>query len=175
MIAKTVLLIEKIHTPMGEFMIVADEEGNLCALDWVSHEARLQKLLARYFHGFTLKPRRNPHGFADAMLAYFSGDVRVIDQLPVRFGGTPFQQRVWAALRTIECGTTISYSELAHRIGQPTAVRAVGLANGSNPVSIVVPCHRVIGVNGRLTGYGGGIERKRWLLAHEEIMINGKK
>jgi methylated-DNA-[protein]-cysteine S-methyltransferase len=167
MVEKIKLLIDKIDTPIGEFIIVADEEGNLRALDWSSHEARLQKLLARYCAGFTLAPTRNPYGFADAMRAYFSGNTKIIDKLPVRFGGTSFQQRVWIELRKIPCGTTISYSELARRIDQPKAVRAVGLANGSNPLSIVVPCHRVIGANGNLTGYGGGIERKNWLLAHE--------
>lgn len=167
MVEKIKLLVDKIDTPIGEFVIVADEEGSLRALDWSSHEARLQKLLKRYCAGFTLTPARNPYGFADVMHAYFSGETQAIDKLPVRFGGTSFQQRVWTALRNIACGTTISYSELARRIDQPNAVRAVGLANGSNPLSIVVPCHRVIGANGNLTGYGGGIERKRWLLAHE--------
>jgi methylated-DNA-[protein]-cysteine S-methyltransferase len=168
MIKKIKLLTDKIDTPIGEFIIVADEEGCLRALDWSSHEARLQKLLRRYCAGFTLTPARNPYGFADAMHAYFSGVTKVIDKLPVHFGGTSFQQRVWTELRSIACGATISYSELARRIGQPKAVRAVGLANGSNPLSIVVPCHRVIGANGNLTGYGGGVERKRWLLAHED-------
>jgi len=171
MVEKMKLLVDKIDTPIGEFIIVADEERNLRALDWSSHEARLQKLLGRYCGGFTLTPACNPYGFADAMRAYFSGDTEVIDRLPVRFGGTSFQQRVWTALRKIPSGITISYSELARRIDQPKAVRAVGLANGSNPLSVVVPCHRVIGANGNLTGYGGGIERKRWLLAHEQSKI----
>jgi methylated-DNA-[protein]-cysteine S-methyltransferase len=114
-----------------------------------------------------LAPASNPGGLTAAMSAYFGGDLAAIDMLPVETGGTPFQRSVWRALRDIPCGTTISYAELARRIGRPSAVRAVGLANGSNPVGIVVPCHRVIGSNGTLTGYGGGIERKRWLLAHE--------
>jgi len=90
-----------------------------------------------------------------------------IDHLRVATVGTPFQQRVWAALRTIPCGETMSYGDLARRIGQPSAVRAVGLANGANPIPIVVPCHRVIGASGQLVGYGGGLHRKQWLLAHE--------
>lgn len=177
MVEKIKLLVDKIDTPIGEFIIVADEEGCLRALDWSSHEARLQKLLRRHCVTFTFQPNRNPYGFADAMHAYFAGDAKVIDRLPVRFGGTPFQQRVWTALRNIPSGITISYSELARRIGQPKVVRAVGLANGSNPLSVVVPCHRVIGANGDLTGYGGGVERKRWLLAHEgnpQIFSEGK-
>jgi methylated-DNA-[protein]-cysteine S-methyltransferase len=101
------------------------------------------------------------------MARYFAGDLTAIEKLRVETGGTHFQHEVWRALRDIACGTTISYAQLAERIGRPNAVRAVGLANGSNPVGIVVPCHRVIGANGSLTGYGGGIERKRWLLEHE--------
>jgi len=99
---------------------------------------------------------------------YFSGRRREFD-LPLRSDGTEFQQRVWTALTEIPYGVTWSYGELARRIGNPNASRAVGLANGRNPISILVPCHRVIGADGSLTGYGGGVERKRWLLAHEGL------
>jgi methylated-DNA-[protein]-cysteine S-methyltransferase len=102
------------------------------------------------------------------MKNYFAGELGAIDDLPVKTAGTPFQRAVWSALREIPLGATESYGKLAERIGRPTAVRAVGLANGSNPIGIVVPCHRVIGANGSLTGYGGGMERKRWLLEHEK-------
>jgi O-6-methylguanine DNA methyltransferase len=98
--------------------------------------------------------------------AYFAGAREIFD-LPLLPMGTPFQQAVWRLLLTIPHGVTTSYGALAARLGQPGAARAVGLANGSNPISIIIPCHRVIGANGALTGYGGGIERKRWLLAHE--------
>ena len=98
--------------------------------------------------------------------AYFAGELREFD-LPLELNGTPFQCRVWSALREIPYGSTISYGELARRVGNERASRAVGLANGRNPVSIVVPCHRVIGADGSLTGYGGGLDRKSWLLAHE--------
>ena len=98
---------------------------------------------------------------------YFSGNLTSLDDIPVRTEGTVFQRKVWSELRRIPAGTTLSYGQLAKRIDQPTASRAVGLANGSNPVAIVVPCHRVIGSTGALTGYGGGLERKRWLLHHE--------
>jgi methylated-DNA-[protein]-cysteine S-methyltransferase len=118
-------------------------------------------------NGFRLTEARNPNGLTNAIDSYFGGELTAIDALPVQTGGTSFQREVWCALRKIPCGTTISYAKLAERIGRPTAVRAVGLANGANPVSIVVPCHRVIGSNGSLTGYGGGIDRKRWLLDHE--------
>ena len=118
--------------------------------------------------GFTLEPARDPAGLTPLLRAYFAGDVSVID-LPAgrRPAGRAFQRRCGRRCARSRAATTISYGELARRIGRPAAVRAVGLANGANPVSIVVPCHRVIGSNGALTGYGGGIERKRWLLAHE--------
>ncbi|MFI0895945.1 methylated-DNA--[protein]-cysteine S-methyltransferase [Streptomyces sp. NPDC020983] len=106
---------------------------------------------------------------AEQLAGYFAGDVRDFD-IDLSTSGTPFQQRVWAALRDIPYGETVSYGELAAVLGQPTASRAVGLANGRNPVSIIVPCHRVVGANGSMTGYGGGIERKRWLLSFENGM-----
>lgn len=108
---------------------------------------------------------------AAQLRAYFDGKLRVFD-LPLAAQGTPFQQRVWKALRDIPYGTTVSYGALAGRIGRPKASRAVGLANGRNPISIVVPCHRVIGADGSLTGYGGGLPRKRWLLNHEGVAIH---
>lgn len=113
-------------------------------------------------------PRRTPL-LAQAcaeLAAYFGGRLQVFD-LPLAPAGTGFQQEVWAALRSIPCGEVRSYAEIARQIGRPAAVRAVGAANGRNPISIVVPCHRVVGSDGSLTGYGGGLDRKRWLLAHE--------
>ncbi|GAB3686240.1 methylated-DNA--[protein]-cysteine S-methyltransferase [Salinisphaera aquimarina] len=98
--------------------------------------------------------------------AYFAGERHSFD-LPLDPAGTDFQRRVWRALRDIPCGATESYGALAQRIESPGASRAVGLANGRNPIAIIIPCHRVIGANGRLTGYAGGLERKRWLLTHE--------
>jgi methylated-DNA-[protein]-cysteine S-methyltransferase len=163
------LVMDRLETPIGEMLIVADEGGNLRATDWTEHESGMQRSL-RCQHGengFKIEQARNLGGLTDAIAAYFAGDLKAIDALPVQAGGTPFQQEVWRALRAITCGTTVSYAELAQRIGRPTAVRAVGLANGSNPVGVVVPCHRVIGSDGSLTGYGGGLERKRWLLEHE--------
>ena len=105
-----------------------------------------------------------------ALKGYFAGDLDGLKTIKWRVAGTPFQRKVWTALRTIPAGTTTSYGALAAQLDMPKAVRAVGLANGSNPISIVVPCHRVIGANGSLTGYGGGLERKRWLLQHEGVV-----
>jgi methylated-DNA-[protein]-cysteine S-methyltransferase len=163
------LLIDRIKTPIGELLLVADHSGNLRAIDWAEYEPRMLRFLRLHYgkDRFHLQPARNPHGLRDAINRYFDGDIAAIDKIPVRTAGTPFQRSVWKALRKIPNGATISYSKLAEEIGRPTAVRAVGLANGSNPIGIVVPCHRVIGANGSLTGYGGGLERKRWLLEHE--------
>ena len=162
-------LIDRIGTPIGEMVIAADRDGNLRAADWTDYEPRMLRLLRLHYgvDGFRLEPGENPHGFADAIRRYFAGELAALDGLPVATGGTPFQRSIWQALRVIPCGATVSYAELARRIGKPAAVRAVGLANGANPVGVIVPCHRVIGANGSLTGYGGGIERKRWLLEHE--------
>ena len=112
-------------------------------------------------------PRPRPSAATAALEAYFAGDIGAIDAIGVATGGTPFQRSVWAALRNIQAGRTTSYSALASTISRPRAVRAVSLANGSNPIGIIVPCHRVIGANGTLTGYGGGLSRKQWLLEHE--------
>jgi methylated-DNA-[protein]-cysteine S-methyltransferase len=163
------LFLDKIDTPIGEMVLAADRDGNLRAVDWTDHEPRMLRLLERHYGkgGFALEPKKNPGGLSDKIRRYFAGDLTVIDNLPVQTTGTAFQREVWSALRQIPHGTTLSYAKLAERIGRPAAVRAVGLANGSNPIGVIVPCHRVIGANGSLTGYGGGMERKRWLLNHE--------
>jgi methylated-DNA-[protein]-cysteine S-methyltransferase len=165
------LLIDRFDTEIGEIILVADHDGNLRAIDWADYETRMRRLLRLHYgkDGFDLEPVSNPSGLSDTIRRYFAGEINAIDLLPVATAGTPFQREVWRALRDIPAGTTSSYAELAQRIGRPTAVRAVGMANGSNPIGIVVPCHRVIGANGSLTGYGGGMERKRWLLEHEGV------
>lgn len=165
------LWINQIDTPIGDLLIVADSDGNLRAVDWRDHEARMLRLLRLHYgkNGFKFEATSDPDGLATGIKAYFAGDLKAIDHLPVRTAGTPFQREVWHALRKIPCGRSLSYSKLAEQIGRPAAIRAVGLANGSNPVGIVVPCHRVIGSDGSLTGYGGGLERKRWLLRHEQM------
>ena len=167
------LLVDRLQTPIGELLIVADRAGKLRTIDWTDHEARMRLLLDRAYGkgGYRLVPARDPGGLTTAMQAYFKGDLAAIDRLPVEAPGTPFQKSVWRELRKIRRGQTISYAELARRIGKPRAVRAAGLANGQNPISIVVPCHRVIGSDGSLTGYGGGLDRKRWLLRHEGALL----
>jgi methylated-DNA-[protein]-cysteine S-methyltransferase len=162
--------LDRFDTPIGQMLIVADGNRNLRAIDWAEHEDRTRSFLQLHYggNGFSLESAHNPSGLSKAIRSYFEGELNAIDSLPVHTGGTAFQQKVWQALRQIPCGTTISYAQLAEQIGRPKAIRAVGLANGSNPIPIVVPCHRVIGSDGSLTGYGGGMERKRWLLEHEK-------
>jgi methylated-DNA-[protein]-cysteine S-methyltransferase len=159
---------DELDSPIGRLTLVADTEGRLRLLGWHEGHERMQRALSAT-NGAKLGLRRvdNPYGLSAALRAYFDGELDAIDALPVHSDGTEFQRRVWQALRAIPCGETWSYSQLARHIGNPAAVRAVGLANGANPVGIVVPCHRVIGADGTLTGYGGGLERKRWLLRHE--------
>ncbi len=163
------LFIDRIDTPIGELLFVADDAGKLRAVDWADHELRMLRLLRLHYgkDRFELEPAHNPHGLRDGINRYFAGDVEAIDDIPVQTAGTPFQRSVWNELRRIPCGTAVSYGKLAEQIARPKAVRAVGLANGANPIGIVVPCHRVIGSDGSLTGYGGGLQRKRWLLEHE--------
>jgi methylated-DNA-[protein]-cysteine S-methyltransferase len=164
------LLTETLLTPIGKLVIISDESGCLRATDWADYDDRMRHLLARHYgaDNVTLVPAARSSGPAPAIAAYFEGDLHAIDFLPTATEGTPFQKRVWQALREIRSGQTLTYGALARRLGTPAAVRAVGLANGANPIGIVVPCHRVIGADGSLTGYGGGLERKRWLLNHEQ-------
>jgi methylated-DNA-[protein]-cysteine S-methyltransferase len=159
-----------VSTPIGSLMIAADLDGNLRVALFTENENVLRRQLQLHYgkSGFTLDQASNPHGLSAKVSCYFAGELSAIDAIPVATGGTPFQRKVWQELRNIPCGATTSYGELARRIGHPNAVRAVGAANGDNPIAVVVPCHRVIGANGSLTGYGGGIERKRWLLDHEK-------
>lgn len=162
-----ILTLDRVKTPVGEVLLVTGPEGAVRALDFAGYEDRMHRLLGRHSPGARLDEGRAPQGVRTAVEAYFGGDVRALDALPVQTGGTDFQKAVWAALRAIPAGETRSYGQLAAAIGSPKAVRAAGLANGQNPIAVIVPCHRVIGANGTLTGYAGGLERKRWLLAHE--------
>jgi methylated-DNA-[protein]-cysteine S-methyltransferase len=163
------LFLERMPSPVGEVIIGSDDRGVLRVLDFADYEARMRRLLRRHYgeNGFSLTDAGKPSKAASVLGAYFDGDLKAIERLKTGHGGTEFQRRVWAALRSIPARSTVSYGALAARLGLPRAARAVGLANGANPIAIVVPCHRVIGASGALTGYGGGIARKRWLLAHE--------
>lgn len=152
----------QMDSPVGTLRLYA-RGGAVCLITFGEADA----VVERRFGRCSIAPARDPGGAVTALREYFAGDFHALDALRVNTGGTMFQARVWQELRAIPAGTTISYRELARRIGRPAAVRAVGAANGANPVPIVIPCHRVIGANGRLVGYGGGMPRKDWLLRHE--------
>ena len=159
--------IDRTTTPIGEGVIVSDADGAIRLFYWDDPTHRWKHALLGRYGEVTLKEKKGAFGHAKALRNYFDGEVAVLDTMPVAFAGTPFQLKVWNTLRKISGGTTTSYGALAKKIGKPDAVRAVGLANGRNPVALIVPCHRVIGSDGSLTGYGGGLPRKRWLLEHE--------
>ena len=156
------------ESPIGLIYLVSDEKA-IRAVDFEGYEARMRVLLERHYGQYKLHAWKNSRESVNCLKSYFHGDLGAIEQLSVATNGTSFQRLVWAALRSIPVGTTVTYGTIAQRIGRPHACRAVGLANGSNPIGIVVPCHRVIGANANLTGYGGGLERKRWLLEHEGV------
>jgi len=164
--------LSRMTTPIGEALLVTDAAERLCALDWSDYEDRMIHLLRQQHGHAALQERTAPARVTQVLSGYFAGKPGRLDAIACRFGGTPFQREVWSALRAIPAGATTSYGALAARIGRPGAVRAVGHANGSNPISVVVPCHRVVGADGSLTGYGGGLARKRWLLAHEGVALN---
>ncbi|HKT17103.1 MAG TPA: methylated-DNA--[protein]-cysteine S-methyltransferase [Stellaceae bacterium] len=161
--------LERIDTPTGRMLLVTDAAERLRALDWEDHAARMHDLLRRHYgaDAVRLSDIAHPSPARRALDAYFAGKLDALDAVATATAGTAFQRAVWDALRRIPAGETLSYGALAARIGRPAAVRAVGRANGANPIAIAVPCHRVIGADASLTGYGGGFERKRWLLAHE--------
>jgi methylated-DNA-[protein]-cysteine S-methyltransferase len=162
------LTLSRIPTPIGPAVVVCDEGGRLRGLHWDDHEDHVRKQMARHYPGIPVEDGEPPSALNAALSDYFSGDLEALGRIEWAVGGgSPFQQEVWRSLAKIPAGQTTTYGVLAAQIGRPAAVRAVGMANGANPIGLVLPCHRVIGANGTLTGYGGGLERKRWLLAHE--------
>ncbi len=167
------LTIDHLSSPIGTLLLVSDDDGRVRALDFDDYEARMLRLLKARYGGTTLAPGKASAPARRALDAYFAGNLTSIDDVSVATGGTAFQHTVCAVLRRIPAGTTTSYGVVAATIGHPSAMRAVGLAVGSNPVAIIVPCHRVIGADHSLTGYAGGLPRKRWLLEHEGIELSG--
>jgi methylated-DNA-[protein]-cysteine S-methyltransferase len=165
--------VTSVASPIGVVMMAIQGE-KLCALGFADGWDRLMETLHRRWGAFAPRKVSGIDGFNQAITNYFKGDLNALDRVPVDLkGGTPFQQHIWSELRKIKVGTTASYSELGSRAGFPNASRAVGAANGSNPVSLVVPCHRVIRADGKLCGYGWGVERKEWLLVHEGVLLKG--
>ena len=163
--------VDRLQTPIGTALLVTDAGGVLRALDWEEHEPRMRELLRLQYGAVVLEEARSAKDLKAALSGYFKGDLDRLKTIKWRVAGTPFQQKVWTALPKIPAGTTMSYGALAAKLNAPKAMRAVGHANGSNPISVVVPCHRLIGANGALVKYGGGLERKRWLLEHEGVVL----
>ena len=168
------LRFDRLKTPIGEALIVTDEAGCLRAFDWTDRAAGMMRLIRLHYGPLTPEAGAAPKHVMRRLRRYFDGDIGCLGDIAWRTGGTRFQRAVWAGLTKIAPGRTLSYGALAAKLGCPTAVRAVGLANGANPISVVVPCHRVIGADGSLTGYGGGLARKRWLLRHEGAEFRDK-
>jgi methylated-DNA-[protein]-cysteine S-methyltransferase len=158
--------VGQVDSPIGP-LTLAVRGARLCLLHFGADEEGAVAALRRWYPGQPIASRGALAAAARGLASYFAGETTALDGIAVEMNGTPFQRRVWEALRDVRVGTTASYGEIARRIGSPSAVRAVGAANGANPIAIVVPCHRIIGGSGSLTGYGGGLERKRWLLRHE--------
>jgi len=161
------LRIERWESPMCPLLIVTDHDGVLRAIEFGAHESRMERLLRSHYGDYTLEEGKVPVSLKRALEAYFKGGIDALAEVKTATGGTPFQREVWKTLRTIPAGTTMSYGQLASKVRRKGASRAVGAANGANPIPIVVPCHRVIGADGSLTGFGGGLTNKKWLLDHE--------
>jgi methylated-DNA-[protein]-cysteine S-methyltransferase len=161
----------EVPSPIGP-LAFAVHQGALCALDLEGDAHRMCAALERRFGPLAVHRERDPAGVAARLAAYFGGELEALGDIAAQPGGTAFQQAVWTELRRIPVGATASYGDIARAIGRPRAVRAVGQANAANPIAIVIPCHRVIGSNRSLTGYGGGLDRKRWLLAHESRALS---
>jgi methylated-DNA-[protein]-cysteine S-methyltransferase len=164
--------IATLESPIGS-LTLASRDDLVCLLHFGEDDARVRQTLQRWYPGESIEPHPDPAGAATRLGEYFAGRLDAVDTIDVELNGTPFQKRVWHALRTVRAGTTAAYAEIARAIEAPSAIRAVGAANGANPVAVIVPCHRVIGTNGSLTGYGGGLDRKRWLLEHEGLRADG--
>ena len=165
-----ILGFARMATPMGDIEVVFDDDA-LLTLEFEDREGRARAWLERRFGTVELAAAADKLGIVERLHQFFDGNLHALGDIPVRGYGTPFQEQVWSALRRIAPGSTTTYGALATEIGRPNAPRAVGAANGANPIAIVVPCHRVIGHDGHLTGYGGGLDRKRWLLRHEGAVL----
>ncbi len=162
-----------VPTPIGPVLLLA-HQGRLVGLEFADRRSRcaaLRAQLRRALGPFEEREAPDPAGAATRLRRYFAGAPGALDDQPVASHGTPFQREVWRALRRIPAGRTRSYADVARAIGRPRAVRAVGAANGANPVALFVPCHRVVASDGSLHGYGGGLERKEWLLRHEGVKV----
>jgi methylated-DNA-[protein]-cysteine S-methyltransferase len=167
--------LDQVKTPIGGLLLVADASGVLHMLEFEDKPERWRSVFRRHFKNGEFAKKRDPGGVSMKLKRYFAGDIAALDEIAVDPQGTDFQHACWRNLRKIPAGTSTTYGALAKTMGKPSAMRAVGLANGANPIAVVVPCHRVVGADGSLTGYGGGLERKRWLLDHEARHASRKR
>ncbi len=163
----TTLLRTTCSSPLGTLTLVSDNDG-ICRLDFA---CRMDIDRLNPWDEEVNWRTGDPFNARAALRDYFKGQTDAVNDIPLSLSGTEFQLDVWDALCDIPCGETRSYGDIAAAVGRPAAVRAVGMANNANPVGIIVPCHRVIGSNGSLTGYGGGLDKKAWLLAHEGAIV----
>jgi methylated-DNA-[protein]-cysteine S-methyltransferase len=168
------MLSDRFDSPVGPIRLVV-RDSKLVQLSFDDGSKWSERNLASRFPGESVGESRDPSGFSGRLRAYFEGEHSAIEAIPTDAEGSPFEMQVWDALKSIPCGATASYGEIAERLGDKGAARAVGIANNRNPIAIVVPCHRVIGADGTLVGYGGGLDRKIWLLRHEGVPVhNGR-
>jgi methylated-DNA-[protein]-cysteine S-methyltransferase len=170
MLQMSPIFSDRIETPVGPMALMA-RDGVLLMLEFEDATDRVAREMTARFGGMDHQLTEDPFGISTRVRRYFAGELSAIEGIETDGGGTAFQRRVWEELKRIPCGVTISYGELARRLGDKNLMRAVGLANGRNPIAVVVPCHRVIGADGSLTGYGGGLPRKTWLLKHEGVAL----
>jgi methylated-DNA-[protein]-cysteine S-methyltransferase len=157
---------DHVETPIGRMTLLA-RDGVMLLLEFEDATNRIEREIRRRFGTTEIIAKADPFGLSERVRRYFAGEFVAIEGIETKGGGTPFEEQVWHELKTIPCGTTVSYGHIARTLGDVGLSRAVGTANGRNPIAIVVPCHRVIGADGSLTGYGGGLDRKKWLLEHE--------
>lgn len=160
------LTTEIVASPIGALQLTTLGE-EVVGVDFEGSHGRGRLALERWFPEGTFRPWLDPSRAAQVLARYFVDRDADLDSLSVRLAGSDFQQSVWLALRGVPRGSTVSYAEIARRVGRPDAVRAVGAANGANPIPVILPCHRIVGSDGSLTGFGGGLPRKQWLLTHE--------
>jgi methylated-DNA-[protein]-cysteine S-methyltransferase len=170
MLPMNLILSDRIKTPIGDMVLMA-RDGVLLLLEFEDADGRVEREMRRRFGKVEPVAQADPCGLSQRIRSYFEGEISAIEDIETDGGGSDFERQVWAELKAIPSGTTVSYGAIARRLGDVGLSRAVGVANARNPIAIVVPCHRVIGADGSLTGYGGGLPRKRWLLAHEGVRL----
>jgi methylated-DNA-[protein]-cysteine S-methyltransferase len=152
-------------------MVLVARGGVILVLEFADKDDRMARACKARVGDVELQQASNSFGLSDRRRACFGDDLSAIENLLTDGGGTVFEEKVWAALKRISCATTVSYGSIARKLGDIQHLRAVGTASGKNPIAMVVPCHRVIGADGSIVGYGGGLTRKKWLLRHDGVLL----